>query len=240
MYGMRKLDDEDPALQCSPLVMAIMKTLRYTQQHGQIGLTKSGYFKRSFVHWAAAEFNWPGLSEKELFRFNKVLNENDFQPLIYIHGLMIHLRMARHIKGYFKLTKLGASMSERPGKIFALVAEPYLFGVDHLHTLRDQNRRPVDWANVLNILNIESETGITCGRARNLFYGPHDPADGYDQSFAEMELSILKPLMWLGLLQQYDHPDLLRWADTEFIKTPLWRSAMSLPTDQMVVPVTLN
>jgi hypothetical protein len=81
MIGFRNLDDNDPALKHSPLLNAVEKTFAYIAEHGSIGLTPSTAFKRNFVHWAAAEFNWPSYTAKELFRVNKVLNELDFMPL---------------------------------------------------------------------------------------------------------------------------------------------------------------
>ncbi len=69
------VDDNDPALRFSPIVRATEKTISYIAEHGGIGLTPSKAFKRNFVHWAAAHFDWPGYSENELFSVNKVLRK---------------------------------------------------------------------------------------------------------------------------------------------------------------------
>ena len=76
------ISDDDPALVHSPMVRAIGKTFAYIAGNGPIGLTPSKAFKRVFVHWAAAEFDWPRLSDAHLFSVNKVLNEMDFWPLM--------------------------------------------------------------------------------------------------------------------------------------------------------------
>jgi len=39
-----------------------------------------------------------------------VLNEQDFMPLVDIHFLMIPLKIGRHYKGHFKLTKAGSEL----------------------------------------------------------------------------------------------------------------------------------
>ncbi len=54
---------DDPALAHSPMVRAIGKIFAYIAENGPIGLTPSMAFKRVFVHWAAAEFGWPRLSD---------------------------------------------------------------------------------------------------------------------------------------------------------------------------------
>ncbi|MET4130003.1 hypothetical protein [Roseovarius sp. MBR-6] len=52
MIEFRTLPDDHPDLAHSPLLRAALLTLRYAQEHGAIGLTKTKAFKRVFVHWA--------------------------------------------------------------------------------------------------------------------------------------------------------------------------------------------
>jgi hypothetical protein len=66
MIVFQEIGDSDPALAYSPLVRAIEKTFSHIAEHGGIGLTTSKTFKRYFVHWAPAEFAWPGYSEREV------------------------------------------------------------------------------------------------------------------------------------------------------------------------------
>ncbi len=54
-----------------------------------------------------------------MFRFNKVINEYEFPPLEVLHFLLISLRLGRHFKGEFRLTKRGAELAETPGRLFA-------------------------------------------------------------------------------------------------------------------------
>mgnify|MGYP007062913714 FL=1 len=71
MIKLRSVSDMDPALAHSPMVRATEKTFAYIDEHGPIGLTPSKAFKRVFVHWAAAAFDWPGYSEADLFAVTK-------------------------------------------------------------------------------------------------------------------------------------------------------------------------
>lgn len=119
MIEFRQLPDDHPYLQLSPLLRAASLTLRYVQEHGPIGLTKTKAFKRVFVHWAAEHFNWPGRSYEDLMRYSKVLNEYDFPPLELVHFLLVQLKLGRHYKGEFHLTKRGSELAQSLGKLFA-------------------------------------------------------------------------------------------------------------------------
>lgn len=131
MPAFKTLPDDDPILLTSPLIRGILKTAEYIEANGGIGLTKSGAFYRKFVHWAAAEFDWPGYGEEELFSINKVLNEWDFQPVSDIHDLLRGLKLGRHYKGKFLLTKAGKELVAHPGRMFSELAPNYLFRLDH-------------------------------------------------------------------------------------------------------------
>tara|TARA_R110002096_G_scaffold431621_2_gene647116 strand:+ start:4825 stop:5286 length:462 start_codon:yes stop_codon:yes gene_type:complete len=119
MIEFRTLPDDHPDLAYSPLLRATLLTLQYAQEHGAIGLTKTKAFKRVFVHWAVEHFDWPGSGAEEMFRYNKVINEYECQPLEVLHYLLITMRLGRHFKGEFRLTKRGAELAQAPGQLFA-------------------------------------------------------------------------------------------------------------------------
>lgn len=240
VYGFEKIADNDPVLKYSPLVMGIAKSLSFADEHGSIELTKSGFFKRSFVNWVAAEFNWPRYSREDLFRINKVLNEQDFPPLAQMHALLMYLKIARHFKGTFRLTKTGKALVGRPGEIFARVAEPYIFDIIHHVSVSDDDKTGAPWVIIANVLNIEAETGITLKRAAELFFPETQATKLYDPRQSNTYCGILRPLCWLGLLTEHPHADILKWHETVFIKTPLWRAALRLQTDDILEPMTLH
>ena len=131
MIQFEKLEDDNPALQVSPLVRAVDKTLGWIGEHGSIHLTPSKAFRRTFVHWAAAEFNWPGHTEADLFAVNKVLDEHDFLPLMLLHDLLLFMKLGRHYKGEFKPTKAASGLAGHPGRIFETVVPYFLFEINH-------------------------------------------------------------------------------------------------------------
>jgi hypothetical protein len=63
------LPNDHPELAASPLLRAGLLALRYAQEHGAIGLTKTLAFKRVFVHWVVENFEWPW----KRFRFRPIV-----------------------------------------------------------------------------------------------------------------------------------------------------------------------
>ena len=228
------VNDDDPALAHSPMVRAIGKTFTYIAENGPIGLTPSKAFKRVFVHWAAAKFDWPRLSETDLFSVNKVLNEMDFWPLMDIHDMLIALKIGRHYKGSFRLTKAGQSLVGHPGRLFGIITPFYLFEFDHQRFAR-MPERPLGNGDVfLNVLNVEAENGISGRDIDRVFYGTQAKAQ-YNRDLASLYAQVLRPLIWTGLLAE--HRDKGDWVeDAVFTKTPLWHAALRLDTDDMVQP----
>ena len=234
MIKFRQINDNNPALACSPMVRALEKTFAYIAEHGSIELTPSKAFKRKFVHWAAREFDWPGYTEADLFAINKVLNEIDFRPLMDLHDLMIALKIGRHYKGAFKLTKQGQSLVDKPGQIFGIVTPFYLFEVDHMR-FSQINTEPVpgNWDVFLNVLNVEAENGATGARIRRVLFGePASSTNIYMMNYFYVQ--VLRPLCRTGLLDQQAGTDRFSMEDEKFTKTPLWKAALELGTDAMV------
>lgn len=240
MIVFREVDDIDPTLVHSPMVRAMEKTFTYVAEHGGIALTPSKAFKRSFVHWAAAQFEWPGYSEADLFAVNKVLNEMDFGPLMDLHDMMIALKIGRHYKGKFKLTRSGQSLVGHPGRLFGIITPFYLFEVDHLRFSRRGVRPLGNWDIFLNVLNVEAEKGATGGDIRRALYGEPDNNRFFDETLSSLYVQVLRPLCWTGLLHENRSDGLSRTERSIFTKTPLWRTALRLATDGKLRPRTLH
>jgi hypothetical protein len=238
MIKFKSLSDTDPALAHSPMVHAMERTFAYISEHGPIGLTPSKAFKRVFVHWAAAEFDWPGYSEPNLFAVNKVLNEHDFPPLVDLHDLLIALKVGRHFKGQFRLTKARQSLVGHPGRVFGILTPFFLFELDHVWSTRPEDQLMGNWDIFLNVLNVETENGATGGDIRRALYGEPDSATGFDQVLSNFYIQILRPLCWAGLLHEYQASGEFRTEHRLFTKTPLWRTALNLDIDDMVRPAT--
>lgn len=237
MIAFRDIEDGDPCLGFSPMISAIRQIGSYIDAHGGIGLTPSKAFKRVFVHWAAKTFDWPGLSEEELFVVNKVLNEGDFPPLADIHEMLIALRIGRHHKGRFTLTKTGRALIDQPGRLFGVITPVYPFQFDHAWSLRTPSPLLGNWDIYLNVLNVEAEDGITGEGIRRCLFGEPNPEEHFDDVASALYVQVLRPLCWTGLLQETQTQ---RWrhSDSVFTKTPLWKAALALSTDDEVLPAT--
>ena len=145
MIEFRPLPDDHPDLAHSPMLRSALLTLQYAQEHGSIGLTKTKAFKRVFVHWAVEHFHWPGKSAEDMFRFSKVINEYEFPPLEVLHYLLVSLRLGRHFKGEFRLTKRGAELAHSPGRLFAELIPYFVLRIDHASYARFDDRPFGKW-----------------------------------------------------------------------------------------------
>ncbi len=131
MIEFHTLPDDHPDLAQSPVLRAALLTLRYAQEHGAIGLTKTMAFKRVFVHWAVEYFDWPGKGAEEMFRYSRVINECEFPPLEVLHYLLLTLRLRGPFKGEFRLTKRGAELARAPAQLFAEIIPFFVLKIDH-------------------------------------------------------------------------------------------------------------
>ena len=241
MIEFQRVSDDEPSLVFSPLLRGFLKTFEYLAAHGSIGLTASKGFKRNFVHWAAAEFDWPGLREADLFAVNKVLNEQDFMPLVDIHFLLTTLKMGRHYKGQFKLTKAGSELAQQPGRLFSIITPFYLFEIDHSGWPRRADEPLLgNWDVFLNVINVEAAVGATGADLRRALFGDPEPSPlpRYDETMGALYIQVLRPLLWTGLLEETRPEKSFRSQDSVFSKTPLWRTSLKLESDSIARPPT--
>jgi hypothetical protein len=235
MHYFRALADDHPELPYSPLLRVAQLTLQYTQDHGPIGLTKTGTFKRAFVKWAAEHFDWPGMSHDELFKMNKVLNEYDFPPLEMLHFVLVQMKLARHYKGEFRITKCGAALFKSPAALFVSVIPFFLFEIDHAAFSRFKDGPVGNWDVWLNVLNVEVEDGASTRQLYEVFYGvAPDDLSGW-RELGAFQSCVLEPLCWAGLLVEVE-AEQQRLGDSQYFKTPLWNAALKLDTNDMLEP----
>jgi len=240
MVLFRTLANDHPDLAISPLLKAALLTLRYVQTRGPIGLTKTGAFKRVFVHWAIENFDWPGAGAEEMFRYNKVVNEHEFPPLDVLHFLLTSMRLGRHIKGEFRLTKRGLELAEHPGQLFGELIPYFMFQIDHASYSRFPEMPFGKWDVWLNVINVEANEGTTEAALFEAFYG--EPQDWHTAGWREMAAfssCILRPLQWAGLVTE-SRETVDDMPVCYVFKTPLWRSALKLDSDGLLRPRVVN
>ena len=240
MIELTPVRNDEPALLSAPMIAAAGKVLTYLIDNGAIGLTKSKAFQRKFVHWAADEFDWPGMEAEQLFRVNKVLNEYDFPPLEALHFVLLKLKLIRHYKLECRLTKLGRELAHRPGDLFNMIAPFYLFEIDHAASSRIPEPLLENWDVVLGVLNIEGAIGLTCVQLREILYGLPASDDTYDLVPGMLWGQVLRPLSWLGLLEQINNDERQWLSEGAYTTTALWRCAFKFAHDHMLSPRTLH
>ena len=240
MIEFRTLHDNHLDLVHSPLLRAALLTLRYAQEQRVIGLTKTKAFKRVFVHWAVKHFEWPGKSAEEMFRYNKVINEYEFPPLEVLHQLLITLRLGRHFKGEFRLTKRRAELADAPARVFSELIPFFVLRIDHSSYARFEEPPFGKWDVWMNVINVEADHGTTERALFTAFYGQdHDWDNAGWREMAAFSSCVLRPLEWAGMLVQ-TREDRPGKHVHHIFKTPLWRSAMKLDTDDLLGKLTVQ
>lgn len=237
MIRLKPIPTDLAILDKSHLFRGARLILGYVAEHGPIPLTPTKAFKRVFVNWAAEAFVWPQWTVEDLYRVNKVLNEYDFDPLEVLHNLLIDLKLGRHYKGTFRITKLGQGLLDRPAELFDLIVPFYLFNVNHAYYSRSAHETFRDWETALNILNVEAEHGVSLGEFCSAIFGS-DPRSREQQWYVDSELytGILRPLCWAGILDERRSRG-GGLADHTYQKTQLWSEVFALKSDSQVSPV---
>jgi len=224
--------DNNPDLALSPLLRGAQLTLDYIETNGPIGLTPLKALKRYFVQWAAEAFAWPYYEPEDLYYLNKVLNEQDFPPLMILHDVLLSAKLVRHAKGAMHCTKLGKQLQKQPGALWAVLAD-HLLALDHAQYTRHGDRLFGNWDIFLNVINVEAQTGVSEDHlCAVLFGGSEDDVHHHDYRLkATFYIHVLRPLTWLGLMQEH-RIGTGRERQEIFTKTPLWIAALALETDR--------
>ena len=211
----------------SPMTINGMKLLKHVAETGGIELTKSGFFNRKCVVWAAEEFQWPNYQPTQIYRLNKVLNEQDFPPLSVMHDLMLLGRLIKHRKGRAILTSVGKTMLGNYGQLQALLFETYFtrydFGADarfpsyiehgdYRHFLGVIANRVGDWVTLRDFAHWCLPIPlIPSTRGRPEF-----------EASLHIRSNLVRPLRWLGLMEEEDAPRITPLEQRRIRKTELF------------------
>ncbi|TNC95162.1 MAG: hypothetical protein FD119_2583 [Stygiobacter sp.] len=84
-------------------------------------LTAKGNLNRKLVESLVDRFQWQGYDPGYVRQLNKVVNEDDYTPALYLHAVLKLGGLARTEKGFLKLTKKGKALlpEEAAGKLQA-------------------------------------------------------------------------------------------------------------------------
>lgn len=73
-------------------------------------LTAKGNLNRKLVESLVDRFHWRGYSPADVWGMNKVVNEFDYTPALYLHAVLKLAGLARTEKGFLKLTRKGRTL----------------------------------------------------------------------------------------------------------------------------------
>jgi len=213
-----------------------MKLLRYVDENKGIQLTKSKALFRKCVTWSAEEFMWPGHEPEELYRLNKVLNEQDFPPVEIMHHLLIAAKLMRHFKGKAVLTKSGRQLLGNYSALQIALFEIWLNrfdfayyerfnipeiagGDDYRHFFGVITNRASDWVSLTDLAH---------------WCIPVDMISQYrisplDEACWHLSSRLIRPLNWLGLLEVDRGDRLSPFSEQTIRKTSLFDEFLKFP-----------
>jgi len=168
----RDIPPDTPHLKLARLSSCALKLLEYANEQGGLALTPGGALKRVHVTWAAEAFDWPGHKAFELYRVNKVLNEEDVFPLWVLHRVLLHTKHARHFRKAFRPTKAGRALIGAPHRAFSEIVPGFLLEVDHGAMGCGRPAIPGHLAHHLDVLNLEANDWIGLSALTGRILGP--------------------------------------------------------------------
>ena len=195
----------------SPMTINGMKLLQFASENDGIELTKSGFFNRKCVVWAAQEFQWPGYEPRQLYRLNKVLDEQDFWPLRVMHDLMLLGQLMRHRKGKAILTPAGKAILGHFGRLQALLFETYFTRYefradqrfssyvehgDFRHSFGVVANRLGDWVTLIDFAHMCLPVPLI----------PSPRGSPEFDACLHLKFNLVRPLCWLGLMEEAERP----------------------------------
>lgn len=80
------------------------------------------------------------------------------------------LKLGRHYREEFRLTKRGAELAQSPGRLFAELIPFYVLRIDHSSYSRLGERPFGTWDVWLNVINLEADHGSTERELYAAFY----------------------------------------------------------------------
>lgn len=206
-----------------------MKLLICARDDDGIHLTKSGAFCRKFVTWAAEDFRWPGYEMDDLYAVNKVLNEPDFPPLAIMHDLLVAARIIRHHKGEAVLTKIGRGLIDDHGGLQAVLFDAFFLKLDP----SAYDRFPIEYddADLLHFLAVIHNRLGDWVRLDELagwclpidLIRRHQTSPMADACYYLLS-RLIRPLLWLGLIEPVPNEMRTPIESRHFRKTPLCES----------------
>ncbi len=199
-------------LQQSAVASSTMLLLLSATTAPGLKLTATGNLARTVVSEMVDRFAWPGFDKGEAFRFNKVVNEPDFLPLLFIRQLAEAAGLLRKSKGHLRCSPRGRAALDEPNlpSLQALLFHLTMWHLDLSDFGRGLHDRwpqgdvgVVLWSLSVSATEWQSPERLTrmCTIPINSVLEP-----GWDSASMAMEARILRTLHWFGLLDYRREP----------------------------------
>lgn len=184
--------------------MAIL--LRTATDAPGLKLTATGNLSRSVVAEMVDRFAWPDFDKAKAFRLNKVVNEPDFLPLLFLRQVAEAMRFLRKSKGHVRASPFGRAALDEANlpALQALLFDVTMWRINLSAFGRGLHGRwpQGDVGVVLWSLSVAANDWQSPERLTRLCAIPiHSVlATEWDSSSMAMEARILRTLHWFGLL----------------------------------------
>lgn len=172
-------------------------------------LTAKGNLNRKLVEFLVDRFRWQGYPAERIRDMNKVVNEEDYTPALYLHAVLKLGGMARTEKGFLKLTKKGKALlaEEAAGKLQAALLRTTFTRYNPAFLDRYDMKEIFSWQISL-ILYLIGQFNDDWRPADALMRSVTIPCEeAADPRFPErpyraFEARVLRYLRWLGLIEE--------------------------------------
>jgi hypothetical protein len=199
-------DLNDDEIASSAVARNTFMLLQQAIERGGLPLTATGNLSRGVVAEMRELIEWPGYDQADAFRLHKVINEPDFLPLHIVRLLAEAAKLVRTLRGKLVATPLGKSMlsDDRRGSLPAILFHLALWHMDLGYFGRGLlgSWPQTDIGIVLWSLSVCAGDWQSREKLTRLCTIP-EPAmfsGTWDRTPYAMEVRILRPLLWFGLL----------------------------------------
>ncbi len=222
-------------VQQSPVARNTLLLLKAAASSSGLKLTATGNLTRALVAEMLGRMTWPDYDWEDIAWVHKVVNERDFQPLYVVHDIARAARLLRKHKGELKVAPAGRRYLEGPQQqvLQAVLFHVALWYLDFWPFERNLHGGwPLfDVGIVLWSLSVAANDWQTPERLTRLCAIPIDSvleAEG-DTGKSAMEVRILQPLLWFGLLEirREKHPQHAFLGQSFYRKTALFDRFLS-------------
>lgn len=193
-------------------------------------LTAKGNLNRKLVESLVDRFQWQGHPAERIRHMNKVINEDDYTPALYLHAVLKLAGLARTEKGFLKLTKKGKALlpEEAAGKLQAVLLRTTFTRYNPAFLDRYEMKEIFSWQISLILyligqFNDDWRPADALMRSVTIPCKEADDARTPDTPWRTFEARVLRYLCWFGLIEEKQAAANDDWFQPRlYRKTPLY------------------